>query len=128
MVIPAAIEDAQRRELTRKTRLSPKPRSKGSRGELAVIQLLHRYGWAGARRNWQSGGQGGGDIVDAIPGCSIEVKNVEAIRIWQSWEQCKAAAKPTDMPLLAFKRSRSEWLACVPLENLLELLKLRETV
>lgn len=127
-MIPVAYEDAKRRggALQRKKPMSPKPRSKGSRGELALLQVLHRHGWTTARRNWQSGGQGGGDIVEGIPGVSIECKNAESVRIWDWWAQTKAAAKPTDMPLLAFKRSRSEWLAVVPLEDLLELIAFRE--
>lgn len=112
--------------LQRKTRLSPKPRSKGARGELAVITMLRERGWMSARRNWMSGGMGGADIVEGIPGVSIEVKWQETTQIWAWWAQCKAAAKPTDMPLLAFKRNQSEWLACVPLDELLELIAFRE--
>ncbi len=124
-MIPIAIEDARRRELKRKTPLRAQPRSKGNRAELAVITLLHRYGWTSARRNWQSGGQGGADIIEGPEGVSIECKHQEACRIWDWWEQCRTAARPTDMPLLAFKRNRSEWLACVPLDDLLELLRER---
>jgi len=36
------------------------------------------------------------------------------------------AARPTDTPIVAFRRNRSEWLAVLPLEDLLSLLELRE--
>jgi hypothetical protein len=109
-----------------RTALRAKPRAKGNRGELEVINLLKKWGWTTARRNWQSGGQGGGDIVEGIPDVSIEVKRAEACRIWDWLAQCHAAAKPTDMPLLAFRRNNSQWYAAVPLEDLLDLLRERQ--
>lgn len=109
--------------LERKTPLRVKPRGKGNRGEREVIDLLHKYGWVHARRNLQSGGQGGGDIVEGIENVSIEVKRVERLNLWAAIAQCEAAAKPTDMPLVACRRNGSRcWYGVVPLENLLELL------
>jgi hypothetical protein len=110
------------RPLQRRTPLRAQPRGKGNRGEREVIDLLHRFGWSYARRNLLSGGLGGGDVVEGPEDTCIEVKYCETVRIWDFWAQAKAAAKPTDMPVLAFRRNRSEWLACVPLEDLLELL------
>lgn len=111
--------------LQRRTALRAKPRAKGNRGELEVINLLKEWGWATARRNWQSGGQGGGDIIEGIPDVSIEVKRQERCNVWAWLAQCRAAAKATDMPLLAFRRNNSVWYGCVPLEDLLDLLRER---
>ncbi len=111
--------------LERKTPLRAKPRSKGNRAELEIVNLLKAHGWTGARRNWQSGGQGGGDIL-GVPAVSIEVKHREALNIWAALDQCQQDASPTDLPLLCFRRNRTGWYAAVPLEDLLELLKLRE--
>ena len=112
--------------LERRKPLKAKPRSKGNRAELEIIDLLHRFGWTGARRNWQSGGQGGGDITNGPNEVSIEVKHHEACRIWEWLAQCEGDAKPTDLPLLCFRRNRSKWYCCVPLGDMLELLRLRE--
>ena len=98
-----------------------KSRSKGARGELAVVKILQECGWP-ARRNFASGGQGGADIVGGPPGTSIEVKWQEAIKIWACIAQCEAAAAPGDLPILAFRRNGSQWYAAVPLEALLTLL------
>ena len=112
--------------LERKTPLRAKPRSKGSRAEREIIDILKAYGWPAAYRNFMSGGYGGADILNGPAGCSIEVKHQERCSIWAWLEQCEQAAKPTDIPLVAFRRNRSRWYACVPLEELLPLLALRE--
>jgi Holliday junction resolvase len=112
--------------LQRRTPLRAQPRSKGNRAEREVIDLLRAMGWTSARRNLQSGGQGGGDVVEGPIDVHVEIKHREACRIWQWIEQAESEARPTDMPLVAFRRNRSRWYAAVPLDELLELVKLRE--
>lgn len=112
--------------LQRRTPLRAQPRGKGNRGEREVIDLLHRFGWKGARRNFMSGGYGGADIVNGPAGVSIEVKYQERTTIWEYIAQCEDAAAPTDVPLVAFRRNRSRWYACLPLEDVLDLLRLRD--
>jgi len=104
-----------------------KPKSKGNRGELAVLEIYRRFGWS-PRRNWMSGGQGGGDIIEGPPGTSTEVKWQNSISIWACLEQARNGASPTDIPILAFKRDRSDWYAAIPLEDLCDLLKRAEMV
>ena len=113
--------------LERRTPLRAKPRSKGNRAEREVIDLLRAHGWTGARRNWQSGGQGGGDVIGGPGDCSIEVKHHEAARIWEWLAQCENDARPTDIPLLFFRRNRCGWYVALPADELLALLRLRET-
>lgn len=113
-------------ELIRRQALRAKPRSKGSRAEREVIEILKAHGWTGAYRNFMSGGYGGADILNGPAGVSIEVKHQERCSIWSWIEQCEQAAKPTDIPAVVFRRNRSRWYACVPLEELLPLLALRE--
>lgn len=112
--------------LRRRTPLRAQPRSKGNRAERAVIDILKAHGWIGAYRNWQSGGQGGGDIIAGPEGVHLEVKHRERAAIWEWIAQAQAEARPTDLPVVAFKRNGSEWYAAVPLDELLALLKLRE--
>jgi hypothetical protein len=113
--------------LSRRKPLRAQPRSKGNRGEREIIDMLHAHGWTGARRNFQSGGQGGGDVIGGPPGTSIEIKYYEAVRIWDWLAQCEAAASPTEIPLLFFRRNRSGWHVALPADELLALLKLRES-
>ena len=112
--------------LSRKKPLRAQPRGKGNRFEREVVDLLRAHGWISARRNWQSGGQGGGDIIGGPADVSIECKHAEAARLWDWLAQCEADARPTDIPLLVFRRNRSITYACLPLDELLALLKLRE--
>jgi len=113
--------------LERRTPLRPRAKGKGNAAEREVVDLLRAYGWTSARRNFASGGYGGSDVVDGIPGVALEIKRQEACRIWSWIAQCEAAAKPTDTPIVVFRRNRSRWYGCLPLDDLLELLKLRET-
>jgi hypothetical protein len=112
--------------LERRKPLRAKPRGKGNGGEREVIDILKAHGWTGARRNFQSGGQGGGDITGGPGDVNIEVKRQERCSIWAWIEQSEGDARPTDVPLVVFRRNRSNWYACLPLEELLPLLALRE--
>ena len=112
--------------LERKKPLRPRPRGKGNAGEREIVDLLRAHGWAGARRNFASGGYGGADIVAGPEGCSIEVKRCEKAKIWEWLAQSEEAARPTDIAMVFFRRNRSGWYACLPLEELLPLLALRE--
>lgn len=112
--------------LQRRTPLRAKPRGKGNRAEREIIDMLHKFGWAGARRNWQSGGQGGGDILAGPVDVHIEVKHRERCAIWEWIAQAEAEARPTDMPAVIFRRNNSKWYATIPADELLALLALRE--
>lgn len=90
--------------------------------------MLRAAGWTSARRNFASGGQGGADVINGPPGTSIEVKRCETVRIWQWIAQCEAAASPTEIPIVMFRRNRSQWYAVLPTDELLALLKLRESL
>ena len=116
----------QRVPLQRRTPLRAQPRSKGNRAERSLIDLFRAHGWTGARRNFQSGGQGGGDILGGPAGCNHEAKHQERCSIWAWIAQSEADARPTDIPIVWFKRNRSNWYACLPAEELLALLALRE--
>ncbi len=106
----------------RRTPLRAKPRSKGNRAEREVIDLLHRYGWLGARRNFQSGGQGGGDVVNGPADVHLEIKHRERCAIWEWIGQAESERRPTETAVVAFRRNRSGWYAALPLELVLELL------
>lgn len=97
-------------------------RTKGGAAEREVVTLLHEVGFKDARRNFMSGGQGGGDIV-GVPNTHIEVKRQESVRIWEWIGQAEGDCRPTDIPVVAFRRSRSNWYAVLPFEDFLGLLQ-----
>jgi hypothetical protein len=51
-----------------------------------------------------------------------EVKRAETMKIWQWLAQLEAEAPPGTLPLLSFRRNRSPWYACAPLEQLVKVL------
>jgi len=113
--------------LERRVPLRAAPRSKGGRGEREVVDLLRANGWTTAQRNWRSGAGGGGDIIGGPPGVHIECKRRERCEIWSWIAQAEAEARPTDLPAVFFRRNRSQWYVAIPADELLALLKLRES-
>jgi hypothetical protein len=109
--------------LKRRTPLVRRPKAKGNRYEKVVRDQLREAGYVNTKRNLQSGGQGGGDLIESIPGYSIECKAQERLNIWKALEQAENAGKPTDTPLVIFKRNRSISYACLPLEDFLALVE-----
>lgn len=105
--------------------MSRASRVKGQRGEVEVVHMLREHGWPHARRVFDSGSAGGGD-VQGPPGVVIEVKRTERLAIHQALAQAEAGCAPTEIPVVAFRRSRSGWYAALPLDELLALLRLRE--
>lgn len=84
---------------------------KGERGELEIRDLLRKYGFENARRNFASGGQGGADLIEAIPDVAIEVKRTETTPFGSWWRQANKAAKPTDLVLIVHRGSQQPWQA-----------------
>lgn len=114
-------------DLQRRKPLRAVPRSKGNRAEREIIDLLRAHGWPGARRNFQSGGQGGGDVLGGPQDFHVEVKHRERCAIWEWIDQAAGECRPTETPAVFFRRNRSQWYAAIPLEDLLGLLvELRE--
>lgn len=112
--------------LQRRTPLRAQPRSKGNRAEREIIDMLRGLGWTAARRNFQSGGQGGGDVIGGPQGVHVEVKHRERCAIWEWIAQAANEARPTDCPAVFFRRNRSPWYVAVPADEYLELVKFRE--
>jgi hypothetical protein len=106
--------------------LRAQPRSKGNRAEREIIDMLHARGWTGAYRNFQSGGQGGGDVIGGPADVHVEVKHRERAAIWEWIAQADAECRPTDLPVVFFRRNRCGWYAALPADELLALLQLRE--
>jgi hypothetical protein len=117
--------------------MSARERNKGARGEREVLELVQVY-WPNARRNFGSGCAGGSDIAHGPADVLIESKRTERLRLREAWRQVEADAKRTTMrsgipslPVLATRwngtaAEPSEWLAVLPLDELLALLALRE--
>ena len=107
--------------------MSVSERRKGAAGELEVLELV-RARWPRATRGFASGATGGGDIAHGPEGVILEVKRVEKFRLRDAWKQASEAAEPNGLlPIVATRWSRGEWLAVLPLDELLALLHARES-
>ena len=100
-------------------------RRKGSRAEAELVAILRAAGWPHARRVFDSGSAGGGD-VEGPAGVHLEVKRCERLQVLAWCRQAESEARSTDVPVVAFRTSGEPWRAVLPLDELLALLRLRE--
>lgn len=103
--------------LDERRRAGKRARRRGANGELEVRDLLRAHGWTDSHRQFQSGGQGGGDLADAIPDVHVEVKFTEKLRLREAFRQAKASARPTDTVVVAHRASNQPWLASLRLTD-----------
>jgi Holliday junction resolvase len=101
-------------------------RTKGKLGELEVVRLLRAHGWPNARRTSDGRRQGSCDIAEGPEACVIEIRRREAVNVPKGMREVSERTSFTELPVLVHRPSRSPWLATLPLEELLDLLALRE--
>lgn len=109
--------------------MGSRERRRGARGENEVVKHLRAHGWNDAERSHDGrtqDGPDGGDIRHGPEGVSIEIKYQERAAIWAWLEQAEHDAGPTRIPIVAFRRNNSAWYACLPLDELLALVRFRE--
>lgn len=89
-------------------------RRKGVDGEAEVRAILEHAGWT------VRGLEGAGDWLAFRGGLALHVesKRQETARPWQWIEQAASEAPEATIPVVAFRRNRSEWHAIVPLRAL----------
>lgn len=103
------------------------PRRKGADGEREIVTILRAAGWPHARRTADGRSQRGrGDVAGGPVGVHWEVRRRERAELWQWLADAERGAGADQVPLVAFRRSRSGWWAAMPLEAVLALLRARE--
>lgn len=89
-------------------------KQKGARGEREFSKLCKAQGWSEAHRTAQyCGNTGDASDVTGLPGIHIEVKVGGNIRLYEARDQAVrdvTAAGNGDLPIIAHKRDRDEWL------------------
>lgn len=99
-------------------------RNKGKVGELELAAFLKERGFPEARRGQQY--HGGGDSPDVVvPGLEelhLECKRVEAGSLYKWLAQAKRDAAAGKIPVVAHRKNREEWVAILPLSDLLTLM------
>ena len=100
-----------------------KSRRKGKRGELEVAKILRELG-VEARRGVQfQGGPDSPDVVAALEGVHLEVKRVEALRLYAALDQAEAEAPEGADAVVVHRKNGRPWVAIVRFGVLVELLK-----
>ena len=81
---------------------------------------MREHGIVDARRGQQYSGIEGEDVV-GLPGVHIEVKRVEQLRLHKAIAQSVQDAKDDEIPIVAHRRNRSEWLVVLRADDFIKL-------
>ena len=90
---------------------------KGSAGERELARLFSKAGLTEAARTPLSGALADypGDV--RLDGYCVEVKRQERVTIWKWIAQAAAAARGGRVPIVCFRRNRSQWYTVIPTED-----------
>jgi hypothetical protein len=105
--------------------MGKREREKGARGERLWRDVCRAEGFENVERGCQLY-QTGAEIADVIglPGLHQEIKFVERLNVRQAMEQsekdCEAAGRG-ELPILAHKTSRKEWLVTLRAKDFFKL-------
>jgi hypothetical protein len=93
---------------------------KGREAEREVLQLE----WGAMDRDWpytpHSRPDDGYQPPPELAGYHQEIKRQEHISIWRAIRQAESEAAGR-VPVVVFRRSRGEWMACMPMKHWLKL-------
>ena len=111
--------------------MSINSKRKGKQGELEWVQFCKEHGFDESHRTAQyCGNTGDASDVIGLPGIHQEVKRVEALNIQiaiaQAIRDSKAEGKE-NVPIVAHRKSRKEWLVTMRAEDWFKLYKEWET-
>lgn len=98
--------------------MSKKSRSKGARGELELIAIVHeRFPSLQLQRNYDQAALGGCDLL-GIPNIALEVKRYQRGNVYRRewWQQACDQAKDSQIPILAYRFDQMKWQCVMPLE------------
>lgn len=98
-------------------------RQKGARGERELRDVLRAAGWGATIRGQQRSGVEQADVVGGPGGFHWESKVGKRPDLWKASQQAARDAKPGEVPVVAAKRDRGSWVACLPLSDLLVLIR-----
>jgi len=84
-------------------------RTKGAAFERDIVLDLRSRGYAGAKRNLEQTRSGGGDID--LPGYMVECKRYANIAVYAWLEQCVAAAREEQIPVVVARGDNKKAIA-----------------
>lgn len=95
-------------------------RDKGKRGEREVAGLLRARGLSARRGQQYNGSDGSADVV-GLPGWHIEVKRVEAFKLYDALAQAESDARKGETPVVFHRRNGKRWVAVLDAGDFLDL-------
>lgn len=98
-------------------------RAKGARGERELAEFLRERGIAARRGQQYSGGGDSPDVVTDLKEIHFECKRVEAGNPYDWLAQAQRDASEGQVPVVAHKRNNKDWIAILPLDKLLNLVR-----
>ena len=98
-------------------------RDKGARFERQLAKRLRDFGFEAERGCQHAGGKDSPDIKSNMAGIHIEAKNVEHLNVWSALEQSKRDAGEDEIPVVMFKRNRSDIYVTMPLDDFVDFYK-----
>jgi hypothetical protein len=103
-------------------------RAKGCRGEREFRDVLREAGYCKAIRGQQfHGGPESPDVnCPELPEIHFEVKRVEKGNPHNWVDQCESDAKPNQYRVVAHKKNNKRWLAIMPMNDFLEIVRRSE--
>lgn len=103
--------------------MGAKSKRKGKTGELELVRVLRDQGFDARRGQQFSGSPDSPDVVVAdLPGLHFECKRSERFSLYDALEQARGDAGEA-VPVVAHRRSRREWVAVLPLEDFLKIVR-----
>lgn len=96
-------------------------RQKGAAGEREFAKLLRDHGYEAERGVQHQGGKDSPDVKTNMQGVHWEIKRTERLHLHEAMEQSKRDAGEDEMPLVGYRRNRSEWLVIQPFEEWVKL-------
>jgi hypothetical protein len=101
-------------------------RRKGKVGEQDFINKILRPYWPEASRNIDQFRDDKRDVL-AVEGVHFQIKRTEALNIWAALAQAESESAEHDLPVVAFRRNRSKWYCVLEADELMALLRLRDS-
>lgn len=103
--------------------MAMRSRRKGKVGERELARHLSERGFPARRGQQHRGGEHSADVVsDRLVGVHLECKRCERLNLYDALDQARRDAGEFDMPVVAHRRNGREWVAILPLDELLTLL------
>jgi len=94
-------------------------RQKGARAEREFADVLRSLGYRSAKRTARSYTSGAEcPDVSGLPGCHLEVKRTERLRLHDAMAQAEDDARPDEVPMVAHRQNGQPWCITVHARDL----------